>query len=223
MGPEKYRNVIRMASTAILLVACGTTAAHAGSASPPSGSTEPTDVHIRLQGGVCAIASPREYNQVAKFVNAPEIFSVGASIRPKRFASAALDFTFINLGKGVPTSLATASSNTMTTVESSSLVTAMLGLELRRPTADGRGPYATFGAGFGRAFLGGVHEGPSRDPGPFLFRGTRIAGPALETGVGIRSARILDGPSVQLDVRWIGVLTGNPRVSLVPLTLGFVF
>ena len=240
MGREKYRNVTRMASLMriitsrgmarsvargafLLLVALRASTAHAGSPAPASTPTKPTDVHIRLQGGVCAIASPREYNQVAKFVNAPEIFSVGASIRPKRFASAALDLTFINLGKGVPSSLVTASTTAMTTVESSSLVTAMLGLELRRPTADGRGPYATLGAGFGRAFLGGVHEGPSRDPGPFLFRGTRIAGPALETGVGIRSARILDGPSVQLDVRWVGLLSGNPRVSLVPLTLGFVF
>ena len=214
-GPQR-----RFATIALIWLACHVTAAYAA---PAGGSTEPTDVHIRLQGGVCAIASPREYNQVAKFVNAPEIFSVGASIRPKRFASAALDLTFINLGKGVPSSLVTASTSAMTTVESSSLVTAMLGVELRRPTADARGPYATLGAGFGRAFLGGVHEGPSRDPGPFLFRGTRITGPALETGVGIRSARILDGPSVQLDVRWVGLLSGNPRVSLVPLTLGFVF
>jgi hypothetical protein len=41
--------------------------------------------------------------------------------------------------------------------------------------------------------------------------------------MGIRSARILKGPSVQLDARWVSLLTGDPRVSLVPITLGFVF
>ena len=183
-------------------------------------ANESGDVHFRLQGGVCAIASPRQYNIAARFENAPEIISVGANVRPKRLASMSFDFSFISFGEGTPSALV---SNTVTTVESSSLVSAMLGLELRRPVPDGRGPYAIAGVGLGRAFLGGVREGTTHDPGPVLYPSTRISGPVIAAGLGVRSARILDGPSVQLDARWVSLLSGTPRVSLVPITLGFVF
>ena len=218
MDHEKYRKRTRLASAALRVVFVWVAALVI-----PRGAqaSETSDVHFRLQGGVCAIASPRQYNQIAKFANAPEIISVGASIHPRRFASTTFDFSFINLGQGTPSVLAAA--NTVTTVESSSLVSALLGLELRRPVPDGRGPYVMMGFGFGRAFLGGVHEGSSQNPGQVLYPGTRIAGPVLAAGVGLRSARILDGPSVQLDARWVSLLTGHPRVSLVPITLGFVF
>ena len=221
MNHEKYRNRTRLANTAlrVAFVVIGTLAATA--APRVAHGREPGDVHFRLQGGVCAIASPRQYNLIAKFASAPEIISVGASVHPRRFASTSFDFSFINLGRGTPSALVAA--NTVTTVESSSLVSAMLGLELRRPAADGRGAYVMTGFGLGRAFLGGVHEGPSQNPGQVLYPGTRIAGPVVAAGVGVRSARILDGPSVQLDARWVSLLTGHPRVSLVPITLGFVF
>ena len=178
-------------------------------------------MHFRLQGGVCAIASPKQYNQVAKFASAPEIVSVGASVHPRRFASTSFDFSFINLGAGIAPALSGA--NTVMTVESSSFVSALVSLELRRPAANGSGPYVMAGAGFGRAFLGGVRVGSVSDPGSLIFPGTRIAGPVVSAGTGIRSRRILDGPSVQLDARWVSLLTGQPRVSLVPITLGFVF
>jgi hypothetical protein len=183
-------------------------------------AAESGDVHFRLQGGVCAIASPRQYNVAARFQNAPEIISVGASVQPKRLASMSFDFSFISFGEGTPSALV---SNTVTTVGSSSLVSAMLGLELRHPVPDGRGPYAIAGVGLGRAFLGGVRQGTTHDPGPVLYPSTRISGPVVAAGVGIRSARILDGPSVQLDARWVSLLSGTPRVSVVPITVGFVF
>ena len=215
MDQEDYRNMSRMASTALMVVVVAL-------AFPPEArARESGDVHFRLQGGVCAIASPRQYNLAAKFASAPEIISVGASVHPRRFASAAFDFSFINLGQGTPSSLV--AKNTVTTVESSSLVSAMVGLELRHPAPDGRGPYVMAGFGLGRAFLGGVHEGTVQLPGRVLYPSTRIAGPVVATGVGVRSARILDGPSVQLDARWVSLLSGHPRVSLVPITLGFVF
>lgn len=205
----------RLASAALLLVVVS------GVVWRDAFARESSDVHLRLQGGVCAIASPRQYNLAAKFANAPEIISVGASVHPRRFASTSFDFSFINLGQGTPSALAAA--NTVTTVESSSLVSALFGVELRRPAPDGRGAYVMAGFGFGRAFLGGVHEGSARDPGAVLYPGTRIAGPVVAAGVGVRSARILEGPSVQLDMRWVSLLSGDPRVSLVPITLGFVF
>jgi hypothetical protein len=212
---EEYRNMARLARTAVLVAIVVLAAASGARAS------EPSDVHFRLQGGVCAIASPRQYNIAAKFSSAPEIISVGASVHPRRFASASFDFSFINLGQGTPSSLVAA--NSVTTVESSSLVSALFGLEVRRPAPDGRGAYGMIGAGFGRAFLGGVHEGTVENPGRVLYPGTRIAGPVVAAGVGVRSARIFQGPSVQLDMRWVSLLSGDPRVSLVPITLGFVF
>jgi hypothetical protein len=181
---------------------------------------ESDHVHFRLQGGACAIASPRQYNLAAKLESAPEIVSVGASVQSRKLASLSLDFSFIDLGRGTPSALV---ANTLITVESSSFVSAMLGLELRRPVPDGRGPYVATGVGFGRAFLGGVREGTRSNPGPMLYPATRISGPVVAAGMGIRSARILKGPSVQLDARWVSLLTGDPRVSLVPITLGFVF
>src|SRR5436309_16072444 len=78
-------------------------------------ANEPGDVHFRLQGGVCAIASPRQYNIAARFESAPEIISVGASVHPKRLASMAFDFSFISFGEGKPSALV---SNSVTTVES---------------------------------------------------------------------------------------------------------
>ena len=186
-----------------------------------SRARENDDVHFRLQGGVCAIASPGQYNQVARFASAPEIVSVGASVHPRRFASTSFDFNFINLGRGTPSALS--GPNTVMTVESSSFVSALLSLELRRPASDGSGPYVVAGAGFGRAFLGGVRVGSTSDPGALVYRGTRIAGPVVSAGTGIRSRRIFDGPAVQLDARWVSLLSGEPRVSLVPITLGFVF
>lgn len=178
------------------------------------------NVHFSLRGGVCAIASPRQYNQAARLVNAPEIISVGASVHPQTLASVSFDFSFIDLGQGKPTALI---ENTPTTVESSSLSTAMLGLELRHPIPDGSGPYAATGFGIGRAFLGSVREGTRKNPGRELYPATKINAPVVTIGAGIRSARIMDGPRLQLDTRWVSLLAGHPRVSVVPITVGFVF
>jgi len=182
---------------------------------------EPNDVQFRLEAGVCAIASPRRYNDVVELHGAPEIVSVGASLTPRRFASASLDFGFFNLGRGTLSDFRPP--NTVTTVESSSLLTALVGLELRRPTADRRGPYLTTAIGWGRAFLGAAEVGSLTDPVAIRYPGTRLTGPVVSCGAGVRTPKVLDGPNIQLDVRIVSLLSSGRSVSLIPVTIGFLF
>jgi hypothetical protein len=184
-------------------------------------ASEPDVVHFRLGAGICAVVSPKGYSDVADFDGVSEIISVGATLSPRRFASGSLDFNFINLGRGTPSGLT--SPDTVTTVEPSSLVSAQVGLEVRRPSADGHGPYLSGAIGWGRAFLGGVSIRPFESAGTSTYPGTRLTGPVLAAGMGYRTSRILDGPHLQIEARLISLLARSRTVSLMPVTLGFLF
>ena len=178
-------------------------------------------VEFRLETGISAMTSPRQYSAYAEFPGASPIMGVGVGVRAARFAVPSLELGFLSLGPGV------VSGGWMPeihpTVDRSSLLTAMLALEWNQFSGKGQGPFVSGSIGWGRGFLGGLELKDMLTQTRTQIRGTRVTGPAFSLATGMRTPPLLGGPNLQFGVRLIELVTRRRTMSVVPLTASLVF